>query len=145
LTFTTVLEIIQNISKVIGSCAFGIECNSLEDPNAEFRRLSRKAFDEPKYSRIFFSLVLMFKDIARKLHVSLINPETTDFFLNAVKQTVEYREKNNISRNDFMHLLIQLKNNGVIEGESTKNGNLTVEEVAAQGKTKRFLRYLGNF
>jgi hypothetical protein len=33
-----------------------------------------------------------------------------------------------------MHLLIQLKNNGAIEGESTKLGNLTVEEIAAQGE-----------
>jgi cytochrome P450 family 6 len=76
----------------------------------------------------------MFKDLARKLHVSLTRSDSADFFMSAVKQTVEYREKNNISRNDFMHLLIQLKNNGAIEGESTKIGNLTVEEIAAQGK-----------
>lgn len=123
--------------KVIGSCAFGIECNSLEDPKSEFRRMSRKAFSEPKYSRTIIELILMFKDLARKLHVTTTRSEINDFFMNAVKQTVEYREKNDISRNDFMHLLIQLKNNGAIEGDSTKIGNLTVEEIAAQGKKFR--------
>jgi hypothetical protein len=29
-----------------------------------------------------------------------------------VEDTVNYRERNNITRNDFMHLLIQIKNKG---------------------------------
>lgn len=119
---------------MIGSCAFGIECNSLEDPNAEFRRMSRKIFDEPKHSRAFVELILMFKNLARKLHVSITQSDVREFFMNAVKQTVNYRETNNVSRNDFMHLLIQLKNNGIIADKSMQNVNLTVEEIAAQGK-----------
>jgi cytochrome P450 family 6 len=77
---------------VIGSCAFGIECNSLEDPNAEFRRLSKKAFDEPKYSRTIIELILMFKDLARKFRITTTPSDTADFFMNAVKQTVEYKK-----------------------------------------------------
>ena len=120
--------------KVIGSSAFGIECNSLENPQAEFRKYSRKVFDEPKYPRYVLELALMFKNIARKLHITFTRTDTADFFMNAVKQTISYRENNDISRNDFMHLLIQLKNNGAIDGESSTGGNLTVEEIAAQGK-----------
>lgn len=41
--------------------------------------------------------------------------ETTEFFIKAVKDTFEYREKNNVQRNDFMQLLIELKNKGRIE------------------------------
>lgn len=117
---------------VIGSCAFGLDCNSLNDPKAEFRVKAKRLFDEPKHSRPFIELCLMFKDLARKLHVTMFQKDTTDFFMKVVQETVEYREKNNIHRNDFMHLLIQLKNSGAVEGESTKIGNLTIEEVAAQ-------------
>jgi hypothetical protein len=32
-----------------------------------------------------------------------------------IQETVSYREKNNIKRNDFMQLLIQIKNKGKVE------------------------------
>lgn len=39
----------------------------------------------------------------------------TNFFVGAVNDTIQYREKNNVQRNDFMQLLIELKNKGKIE------------------------------
>jgi len=39
----------------------------------------------------------------------------TEFFLGAFKETVDYREEKNIKRNDFMQLLIQLKNKGKLD------------------------------
>lgn len=117
---------------VIGSCAFGLECNSLEDPKSEFRAKSQKIFDKPKYSPAIFQLILMFKNLARKLHVTVTQKEVTDFFLKIVKETVKYREANQVNRNDFMHLLIQLKNTGSLEGDSVNVGKLTIEEISAQ-------------
>jgi cytochrome P450 family 6 len=43
-----------------------------------------------------------------------------------VKDVVEYREKNNVKRNDFMDLLLNLKMKGALENK------LTIEEIAAQ-------------
>lgn len=51
-----------------------------------------------------------------------------------VSDTIQYREQNNISRNDFMHLLIQLKNKGALDGESTNVGKISVTEIAAQAR-----------
>lgn len=117
---------------VIGSCAFGLECNSLEDPNNEFREKSRKLFDEPKHSQGFIQLVLMFKDLAKKLRVTLLRKDSTEFFMGVVKDTVQHRENNKINRHDFMHMLIQLKNTGTLDGDSSPIGKLTIEEVGAQ-------------
>lgn len=47
--------------------------------------------------------------------------------MNAVRETIETREKNNIRRNDFMDLIIQLKNKGYVEGADadTNKGRFT--------------------
>lgn len=45
--------------------------------------------------------------------------------MGVVKDTVEYREKNNVSRKDFMQLLLQLKNKGKIETTNLTDDELT--------------------
>ena len=47
------------MTDVIGSCAFGFECNSLENPNTEFRTFGKKMlnFDKMKGELSFFKKV----------------------------------------------------------------------------------------
>jgi len=123
---------------VIGSCAFGIECNSLKNPDNEFRKMAHKIFDEPTIStmRIFF--MSAFRDFSRKLGLKITDPDVSKFFIGVVKETVDYREKNDVKRNDFMNLLLQIKNFGQITDDndetapSTNLGMLTFNELAAQ-------------
>lgn len=117
---------------VIGTCAFGIQCHSLKDPNATFRVMGKKVFDNPKQSGLGRTLVTLFPSLGRALKYRSHHKDVTDFFLNIVKETVDYREKNNIQRNDFMDLLIQLKNDGVLKGDASEVGKLTILEIAAQ-------------
>jgi len=60
-----------------------------------------------------------------------------------VKQSVELREKNEFTRNDFMQLLVQMKNQGYVSADkdSTENDEkkpegavtkMTMKELAAQ-------------
>lgn len=51
-----------------------------------------------------------------------LNPkDASDFFLKMFRETMDYREKNDVKRNDVMQLLIQLKNKGYIDDvDSTK-------------------------
>lgn len=37
-----------------------------------------------------------------------------EFLIKLISDTIDYREKSNIKRNDFLDLLIQLKNKGTI-------------------------------
>lgn len=46
--------------------------------------------------------------------------DVSDFFLNIVKETIYFRESKGVERNDFMQLLIQLKNKGTIEDVDVK-------------------------
>lgn len=130
---------------VIGSCAFGIECNSLEDPNAEFRRMGDSIFGKPRHNPVVQLFLATNGMLAKKWRMQIFPDDLTTFFISVVKQTVEYREKNNVKRNDFMDLLIELK---AKDGEIAKSQEsidlshgLTIEQMAAQA----FVFFLAGF
>nr|AME15799.1 cytochrome P450 [Bactrocera dorsalis] len=94
---------------VIGTCAFGIECNSLLDPQAEFRRRGHAVFTEPRHSQLVQTFMLMNPDWARRLRLKFFPDHIIQFYIDVVRQTVELRQREHIKRNDFMDLLIGLK------------------------------------
>ncbi|XP_058453136.1 probable cytochrome P450 6a23 [Malaya genurostris] len=122
---------------VIGMCAFGIECNSMKDPNAQFRVMGKKIFSRSR-SRISGLLITIAPNLAQKLGISNIDPDVSEFFLNVVRETIDYRIKNNIQRNDFMDLLIRMNS-----ADDTKSGDglLSFYEIAAQA----FVFYAAGF
>ncbi|XP_037815493.1 uncharacterized protein LOC119606164 [Lucilia sericata] len=130
---------------VIGSCAFGIECHSLQDPQAEFRKKGRSIFTEPRHGPLVQTFMITNPKLARKLHMKLFTDHITDFFLNIVRQTVNYRLENNIKRNDFMDLIIELKAKNDEMAKDSKgidlSQGLTVEQMAAQ----TFVFFLAGF
>lgn len=128
---------------VIGSCAFGIECNSLKNPEAQFRQIGRKVFLPSRTDVYKRAIIRASPWLAKKLKIKVTNSEVSKFFIGAVKETVEYRIKNNISRGDFLQLLIGLMNkedDGIGEKEHKEN-SLTMNQVAAQ----TFVFFLAGF
>lgn len=122
---------------VIGTCAFGIECNSLNDPNAEFREYGCAVFGKPRHHPLITVTLAGFRNIARKFHIKMLRDDVSKFFMKVVRETVDYREKNNVNRNDFMDILIKLKN----QETTDKDKILTLNEIAAQA----FVFFLAGF
>ncbi|KAH8277872.1 hypothetical protein KR018_009445, partial [Drosophila ironensis] len=113
----------------IGCCAFGLDCNSLRDPNAEFVRMGKTAILERPYGNYLDILIFGAPKLAAKLRLRMTLQKVEDFFMKIVRETVEYRVKNNVKQNDFMDMLIEMKlkyDNG-----NQKDG-LTLNEIAAQ-------------
>jgi len=102
---------------VISSCAFGIECNCLKNEDAEFRKWGRKIFGTSLKQLVLDILSDIAPSVLDTLKLSTIDSDVAKYFRNMVQETVEYREKNNVKRNDFLQLLIQLKNKGLLEDE----------------------------
>lgn len=94
---------------VIGTCAFGIEMNALSDEDSEFRKMGREIFTPRWYKSL--------KNIIREAMPWLYNilgyilPQTkvTKFFIRLTMDNINYREKNNIFRQDFIDTLRELK------------------------------------
>lgn len=59
-----------------------------------------------------------FPNLARAFHLKLTPPDVAKFFYGVVSKTVNYREKNNYSRNDFLQLLIDMKKDGKESAEN---------------------------
>ncbi|EFA05683.1 cytochrome P450 6a2 [Tribolium castaneum] len=114
---------------IIGSCAFGLDCNSFKEENSPFRVYGRRVFDRSGFIRTLKrTFASNFPNLAKLVNIALVPRDISDFFINIVKDTVEYREKNKIVRNDFLQLLLDLKTE-----ESGNDGTaLTFEEIAAQ-------------
>ena len=121
--------------------AFGVENDCLADPDNIFRKVGMKIFDNGIVQRTKFFFALFLPKLFTTLHIHMTSKHVEDFMENLVKQTIEYREKNNFRRNDFMDLLIQLKNNGYIsvdKGETSEEiteaqtTKLTVDQIIAQ-------------
>lgn len=110
---------------VIGSCAFGLECNSFKDENSPFRVYGRKMFAITMLRRV---VTFSFPNVCRALGVRLISPDVSNFIMSVVKETVGYRENNNVQRNDFLQLLIDIKNKKNHETDD----DFTIEKLAAQ-------------
>lgn len=113
---------------VIGTCAFGIDCDTFKEESSEFVRMGRMAMEKPRLSTRAAFLANHMKTLARILHVKAIRDDVSSFFMNVVSDTIEYREKNAVDRNDFMDLLIKLKTDE--SGDASKG--LTINQIAAQ-------------
>jgi cytochrome P450 family 6 len=94
---------------VIASCAFGIECNCLKHPDAEFRQWDRRTVELSMMDRIVGMLYTLVPAIAIFLKLPLTPWSVSAFFRKVVKETIEFRTKNMVNRDDFMQLLIDLK------------------------------------
>jgi cytochrome P450 family 6 len=121
---------------IISSCAFGIQCNCLKNPDSEFRQWGRKIFAPTLRNAILPLIASTVPSVLSVLKVHFIDPRISKYFLNVFEESVNYRERNNIKRNDFMHLLIQLKNkvkldegnDGLEEKDHETLGNISSEE-----------------
>lgn len=109
-------------TEVIANVAFGLDIKCLGYPDNEFRRAAKSVFDPPKLKHFKNFLIFALPDVAKFFNMAINQQFVTDFFLKTVRDNMEYREKNNIRRNDFFQLLLDIKNSEV---------GMTLNEIAA--------------
>lgn len=127
---------------LIGSCAFGIECNSLIDPDAEFRLFGKKALEMPLTRLLVLFFGGIFHGIARKLHLKQVPSDVSEFFFGVVRKTIEYRDHNNVERKDFLNLLMQLREKDPAGDDAKESADtLSFNSIVAQS----YAFFLGGF
>lgn len=135
---------------IIASVAFGIEINSIDEPDNDFRRNGRNVLAPTLANGIRLLVNFLYPSLAKYVKIRTIAKDIEDFMSSVVKQNLEYREKKDVRRKDFFQLLVQLRNTGEVQlddqwdtvikiDESQKQ--LTLNEVTANA----FLFYVAGF
>lgn len=67
------------------------------------------------FQMIKFFFILWFPTITRFLKFKFFDKEVEDFFFSITKDSFEIRRKSGIKRNDFIQLLLELKEMGTVQ------------------------------
>ncbi|XP_017069398.1 probable cytochrome P450 6a23 [Drosophila eugracilis] len=137
-----VLEVVDLVARytsdVIGNCAFGLNCNSLHNPKADFVTIGKRAIVERRYGGLLDFFIFGFPKLSRRLHLKITVKDVEDFYTQIVRETVEYRLKTKEKRNDFMDSLIEMYQKE--QAGNTEDG-LSFNEILAQA----FIFFLAGF
>lgn len=94
----------------IGRCAFGLEFNALSDPDSDFMRTGRAVFT-PSFRTKMITIIRVV-GIGRILdwfRIRGMSDFVYDFFDNLLDTTMKQHESGEIARNDFVSLLVKIK------------------------------------
>lgn len=118
---------------IIGSCAFGLKVDSLQNRSNEFFTLSMDAinFNSVK-AGLRMLIVRTFPRLMRVMNFEFFNLRIRQFFSSLVLSTMAERERRRIFRPDMIQILMQVRNGGLShQNNETHDGDAgyaTVEE-----------------
>ncbi|CAH1395151.1 unnamed protein product [Nezara viridula] len=107
---------------VIGSCAFGLNLNSMNDPNSKFKKIGKLVFAPSRAGKLRLAMRAHFGFLLKLFRWKRMPSEFGAFVINTVMGIVKYREENNFHRNDFIQLMMELRKE---EEKQLKNGNIS--------------------
>ncbi|XP_059224373.1 cytochrome P450 6g1 isoform X1 [Stomoxys calcitrans] len=116
--FTTeVKEICASFTTdLISTIAFGINANSLTNPNGEFRSQCRNMFLFTLPRAFDFSVAFFLPKLVSLLRVKIFSPEFSKFLRSTINHVMRERERTQIPRNDLIDILVALKKEASLEG-----------------------------
>ncbi|KAF5303383.1 hypothetical protein FQR65_LT18995 [Abscondita terminalis] len=115
-------------SDVIATTAFGINCDSMRDPQNGFYMMGKKMTTFRGFkNNLRFMFVFIFPRLAKILGLRLFDQQSQNFFVDIVKENLKSRETTGIVRQDMIHLLMEARK-GRLEQETEVDGNKPVKE-----------------
>lgn len=103
------------MTDVISSIVYGFDSKSLDDPKSEFRTKGEKALH---FGRFNMLLAMFAPEMMSLATIPLYHGNVQQFFLNIFKEAVEYRRKEKVEKKDFLNLIMQLIDSGIVEDDS---------------------------
>lgn len=135
----------------IVSVIFSIDSDTFNDPNNVFRKISANFSKPSKKQHVIDIFSFLIPNVLHALSIfnfKSVTANVNDFVMNFVAKLVKHREETKFQGNDFLQLLIELKNKGYTPSKKQKEDDLkdssiginninimkklTIDEIAAQ-------------
>ncbi|KAK0073688.1 hypothetical protein PV325_009362 [Microctonus aethiopoides] len=94
---------------MIATTAFGLKVNSLNNPDAEFRKCGRDIFATTLFRNIELISMFFMPEIVGKLGFKFLSKTSSEFLRKTMWDVLVERERSGIKRDDLIDLLIELK------------------------------------
>ncbi|CAH1113652.1 unnamed protein product [Psylliodes chrysocephalus] len=103
---------------VIATTAFGVQVDSLEEPNNEFYKMGAQVTDFSSLRKALqFTRATVFPGSTKISKVYIFENPSRQFFIDLIENNLKLREEKGIVRQDMLHLLLEAKN-----GQKKKGG-----------------------
>lgn len=94
---------------VIASVAYGLQANSIKNPEGEFRKNGRKLFHFTVGRAVDFMSFFFLPQIIPLVNATLFSKEASKFLYSTIGFAMEEREKSGTTRNDLIDVLLTFK------------------------------------
>ncbi|XP_076241485.1 cytochrome P450 6a2-like [Calliopsis andreniformis] len=94
---------------VIGSSVFGINMHAMSDKESKFREVGKEFFEVQLKSKLRIILRESWPRLYTFLGYILPRDKITKFFMSVVLDMIDYRKKNDVTRHDFINVLMDLQ------------------------------------
>ncbi|XP_073947437.1 cytochrome P450 6B5-like [Choristoneura fumiferana] len=105
----------------IGACGFGINMNTLNVENSQFRQLGKRIFQRSPRDAVIGLLKFIFPELCKNMH--FLAPEIEISIRHLVQTVLKERDHKPSGRNDFIDLLLELQSQGKMVGKSIERKN----------------------
>lgn len=118
---------------IIATCAFGIDINSLQEPNNEFFRQGQLLSNFEGIQGLKFFTFISMPWLMKLLKIPLVPESTANFFRRIIFDNIKQRADKKVMRNDMLDLLIKARAGQL---DDTDAENVTEEGFATVAESK---------
>jgi cytochrome P450 family 6 len=94
----------------MASCIFGVQANSLQNPDGEFRRAGMAIFNPTLYRSIEFTSFFLLPQHMKLFRFQAFSATTSDFVKSTIPEVMNERKKSGEKRHDLIDIFIELEN-----------------------------------
>lgn len=116
-----VKEVLEKFTTdAVGNCIFGLEYDSLTNPNSLYFKISQQLFAVTP--RLIIVTILRFVNpkFLKWFKISEVNPEVEKFFYNLLYHIEEFRKNKSFQRNNLAQTMLSIRDQEMEQNDKNK-------------------------